>query len=348
MSKLRVVVPTPLSTELCELIEKLEPRVEVHIEPSLLPPTMYPGDHIGDPSFRRTAQQQASFERLVDSAQALYGVPAQSSAELNRTANANPRLQWVHSTPAGGGAQVKAARLNAEQLHRIAFSTSAGVHAEPLAEFVAFGVLAGAKTLPKLEHVRAERIWPGRWFMGRVRGGTAVVVGLGSIGRASAAKLNALGMHVVGVHRHQSPVVGVERIVPVEQLANVVADADVIVMTLPGTALTHHMLNAEILAKAKVGVTVVNVGRGDTIDENALIAALDDGRVGFAALDVFESEPLAPDAAIYDAPNVLISPHTAALDPGEERAIAELFAENATRLLDHRELINRVNTVEFY
>ena len=89
-------------------------------------------------------------------------------------------------------------------------------------------------------------------------------------------------------------------------------------------------------------------GRGTVIDEDALIAALHSGQVGFAALDVFATEPLATDSPLWDLPNVLVSPHTAALDPGEERRIAELFADNATRLLDGLPMRNEVDTVEFY
>ncbi|MDP9028369.1 MAG: D-2-hydroxyacid dehydrogenase, partial [Actinomycetota bacterium] len=94
--------------------------------------------------------------------------------------------------------------------------------------------------------------------------------------------------------------------------------------------------------------TVVNVGRGTVIDEPALVAALVSGQVGFAALDVFAAEPLPATSPLWRHPNVLISPHTAGLNPAEDRLIAELFAENAGRLLDGRDLINRVNTVEFY
>ncbi len=92
----------------------------------------------------------------------------------------------------------------------------------------------------------------------------------------------------------------------------------------------------------------MNVGRGSVIDEDALVGALRDGRIGFAALDVVAVEPLDRDSPLWDLPNVLISPHNATLTPAEEQRIAELFADNATRLLDGRELRNVVDTVEFY
>ncbi|MET0990157.1 MAG: NAD(P)-dependent oxidoreductase, partial [Glaciihabitans sp.] len=157
-----------------------------------------------------------------------------------------------------------------------------------------------------------------------------------------------LGATVIGVHRREVDAEGVSRIVPVEELGDVAAHAQAIVMTLPGTAQTDKMLSADVLSRLQPGTILINVGRGTTIDEEALVGALEDGRIGFAALDVFATEPLPADSPLWGMPNVLISPHTAALHPGEDRLIAELFAENAGRFLDGRDMINRVNTVEFY
>jgi phosphoglycerate dehydrogenase-like enzyme len=348
IDRLRVVVATPLREELCALIEAREPRIQLVRDQELLPPQLHAGDHKGDPAFTRTTEQQARFDALIDSAEALYGLPDESGTALHRTVDANPALRWVHATPAGGGSQVRSARLSDEQLARIAFTTSAGVHAEPLSEFVLLGVLAGAKQLPLLRERQARHEWNNRWAMGQVTEQTILVVGLGGIGRRAALVLSALGARVIGVHRRQVDAPGVAEIVPVEQLADAASRADAIVLALPGTEQTHHMLSREVLANVKRGVTIVNVGRGSTIDEQALIEALRDGRVGFAALDVVEKEPLDPASPLWDLPNVLLSPHSAALSTNEDRRIAELFARNATRLLDGLPLINRVNTREFY
>jgi phosphoglycerate dehydrogenase-like enzyme len=123
---------------------------------------------------------------------------------------------------------------------------------------------------------------------------------------------------------------------------------DAIVLALPGTAQTDRMLSREVLAAIKPGATVVNVGRGTTVDEAALADALSDGRVGLAVLDVTYVEPLPSTSPLWDLPNVLLSPHTAAISAHEPRLIAELFVANATALLDGMPLKNVVNTVEFY
>lgn len=356
MTQLRVVVATPLPEELCALIEQAEPRLELVRDQSLLPPQLHPADHRGDPSFRRTPDQQATFEALVDSADALYGLPDQSPEHLRRTIDANPRLRWVHTTPAGGGGQVRAAALSPADLERVAFTTSAGVHAEPLAEFAVLGVLAGARALDRLIADQHSRTWGERRANPLVSEQHVLVVGLGGVGRAVARKLAALGARVTGVHRRSldaagvdaAGVDGVEAIVALDELPDAAASADAIVLCLPGTDATRHVLGREVLAQVRRGITVVNVGRGSTIDEPALIEALGDGRVGFAALDVFEHEPLPRDSPLWGLPNVLVSPHAAAVTNHEERLVAELFAANATRLIDGRPLVNVVDTVEFH
>ena len=345
--KLRVVIATPLVPELCDLLVEREPRIELVVDQDLLPPMRWPGDHEGDPTFTRTPEQQAAFDALVDSADALYGIPDTNPRALARTVAANPRLRWVHTMAAGGGGQVKASGLAQEDLDRIAWSTSAGPHSGPLAEFAVFGVLAGAKDLHRLQALKAERSWPTRWAMRQVYEMTVVVVGLGSIGQGIASRFKALGAHVVGVNRSIKDV-DVDELYTTDELVDACRGADAIVLSLPGTATTEGLVGAEALDAAARGVIVVNVGRGSSLDEDALISGLESGQVGFAALDVTAVEPLASDNPLWGFDNVVIAPHTAALNAGEDRAIAEMFAENARRLLDGEPLVNAVNTVEFY
>jgi len=346
--RLRVVASTPITEDLIAEIVRAEPRIDFVRDQKLLPPQRFPGDHSGDPTFTRTAAEQSAFDALVDSAEVLYGVPDEKPALLARTVAANPGLRWVHTMPAGGGAQVKAAGLTEADLARVAFSTSAGVHSEPLAEYAVFGLMAGAKTLPRLLRQQQDIEWSGRWAMGLISQQRILLVGLGSIGRATAAKLKALGATVIGTSRSSRSVPDVDELVHPDDLADVVSGVDGIVVSLPGTAATEGLVGSDVFAKVKPGVTVVSIGRGTVIDEQAMIEALADGRVGFAALDVFAAEPLDPTSPLWRDPNVLVSPHTAALNSAEDRLIAQLFARNATRFLDGAELINRVDTVEFY
>lgn len=343
MSRLRVVIASPLERELVEFIARDE-RLEVVWEPELM--TSPEIDWMVGPK-QRTPEEQSRWEALLDSAEVLFGAPDQSGRALGRTVAANPRLRWVHTIPAGGGQQVRAAHLSQADLDRVVFTTSAGVHALPLAEFAVFGVLAGAKRLPWLQGKQRAHEWGPREPLGLLGESTVLVVGLGHIGRMTASMLTGLGCRVVGVHRREVDA-EVERIVPVAEFAAAASEADAIVLALPGTDETRGMLSAEVLARVKNGATVVNVGRGTTVDEPALIEALQDGRVGLAVLDVVASEPLAADSPLWDLPNVVLAPHTAAISPHEPRLIAELFAENARRFLAGEPLQNVVNTREFY
>ena len=345
---LRAVVAVPLREEHCRLIERLEPRVEVVRDASLTRPMRGPADWSGDPAHARSAEQQRAFDEMVDSADALFGIPDVDSAALARTVAANPGLCWVMTTAAGGGGQIRAAGLDDAALERIVFTSSAGVHGGPLAEFAVFGVLAGAKGLPRLRQDQDARVWPDRWEMRQIDEMTVLVVGLGGIGAECARRFHALGAEVWGTTRSGAPVEGVDRLIPLDELTAAVAEVDAIVVTLPGTDQTHHLIGADVLAAVRPGVVLASVGRGSVIDEEALLAALDDGRVGFAALDVFEVEPLPADSPLWAHPQVLVSPHTAALSSKEEERIARRFAENATRLLDGDPLRAVVDTVEFY
>jgi phosphoglycerate dehydrogenase-like enzyme len=346
--RLRAAVAAPLAKADRERIVELEPRVDLVGDPALLAPMRWPADFSGDPAWKRTPEQQDAFDALLASADALYGIPDVDPSALARTVRANPGLRWVQTMAAGGGGQVAAAELSAAELERVAFTTSAGVHGGPLAEFAVLGVFAGAKNLPRLQRQQRDRLWGGRWAMGQVNKCSVLVLGLGGIGRIVAQKLHALGASVVATSRTGRTTSGVERIVPIERVVDEAPHVDAVVNTLPGTAATTNLLDARFFAALRPGATLVNVGRGTVVDEEALIAALDSGQVGFAALDVFAAEPLPQDSLLWAQENVLVSPHTAALDPGEERRIAELFAANATRLLDGGELINRVDTIEFY
>lgn len=347
-SRMRAVVAVPLPEELCRLIEEREPRLDVVRDHSLMPPMRGPADWSGDPDFVRTPEQQAAFDALIDSADVLFGIPDVDAAALARTVRANPRLRWVMTTAAGGGSTIKEADLDRAELDRVLFTTSAGVHGGPLAEFAVFGVLAGAKGLPRLLADQRDRVWPDRWETRQIDEMTVLIVGLGGIGAECARRFHDLGARVWGTSRSGRPVEGVDRLVAMDDLLDAVREVDAIVVTLPGTDQTHHLIGEEVFAAVRPGAILTNVGRGMVVDESALLPALDDGRIAFAALDVFEREPLDQASPLWSHPNVLISPHTAALSSKEEERIALRFAENATRLLDGRELRAVVDTVEFY
>ncbi|GAA2171780.1 D-2-hydroxyacid dehydrogenase [Agrococcus versicolor] len=347
MDRLRVAIATALPEALCARLAELEPRIDVVRDARLAPPARSIGEWARPGWQPRSEEDQAAFEAMVGDADAIFGVP-DSPTTLARVLAASDRVRWVHTMAAGGGGQVKAAGLDAETLERVTFTTSAGVHGAPLAEWAVLGVLAGAKDVPRLERQRRERSWDDGWAMRHVEDMTVLVVGLGGIGRQVAARMSALGATVWGTTRSGEPVEHVDRLVPADDLAEAATHVDAIVVTLPGTALTEGLVGERVLAGVRPGTILVNVGRGTVVDEPALVAALEDGRIGYAALDVTAVEPLPADSVLWTHERVLLSPHTAALHEDEPARIVALFADNARRLLDGEPMRNVVDTVEFY
>jgi phosphoglycerate dehydrogenase-like enzyme len=323
--------------------------VTVLYEPDLLPPERFPADHAGDPNFRRTPEQEERYWEMLGKADVLYGFPNESPAGLARIAKENARLQWIHAMAAGAGGAVKASGLDAGTLNKFRVTTSAGVHALPLAEFAAMGILNGFKRTAELAQDQAAKVWPELRIPTKlVNGSSLVVTGLGEIGLETARIARALGMKVSGTKRSVEPIEGIEEVADNNGLAGLLASADAVVNTLPGTPYTEKLFNRGVFAAMKPGTVFVNVGRGTVVDEEALLEALDSGQVSYACLDVFAVEPLPQDSPLWSHPNVLVSPHTSALSAAENRLIAERFCGNLRIFLEGGELPPLVDTVQFY
>ncbi|GAC1513244.1 MAG: D-2-hydroxyacid dehydrogenase [Pseudarthrobacter sp.] len=344
-----VAIAVPLEAELVDRIRAVDPSVTVLYEPDLLPPERFPADHSGDPDFKRTPAQEERYWSMLNKAQVLYGLPNESPAGLARIAQENPRLQWVHAMAAGAGGAVKASGLDQETLSKFKVTTSAGVHALPLAEFAALGILNGFKRSAELVQDQAAKVWPELRTPTRlVSGSTLVVTGLGEIGLETARIARALGMKVSGTKRTVEPLEGIERVADNNGLAGLLATADAVVNTLPGTPFTEKLFNRDVFAAMKPGTVFVNVGRGTVVDEDSLLEALNNGQVSYACLDVFAVEPLPQDSSLWEHPRVLVSPHTSALSAAENRLIAERFCSNLRTFLDGGDLPHVVDPVHFY
>src|SRR6478735_5465766 len=329
-TKTTVAIAVPLEAELVDRIRAVDPSVTVLYDPELLPPERFPADHAGDPDFRRTPEQEERYWDMLSKAQVLYGLPNESPAGLARIAGSNPRLEWIHAMAAGAGGAVKASGLDAVTLQKFRVTTSAGVHALPLAEFAALGILNGFKRSAELALDQAAKLWPELRTPTRlVNGSRLVVTGLGGIGLETARIARALGMSVSGTKRTVEAIDGIETVTDNDGLADLLGTADAVVNTLPGTVF-------------------VNVGRGTVVDEEALLEALGNGQVSYACLDVFAVEPLPQDSPLWTHPRVLVSPHTSALSAAENRLITERFCSNLRTYLDGGELPHLVDTVHFY
>lgn len=350
MTRTQVLIASPLEAELAARIQAADPRAEVLFEPDLLPPARYPGDHRGDPSFARDAEGEARWRALLDRAEVLFGVPEDSTEGLAEVVNGLPRLRWVHATSAGAGEQVRKAGLSPEALKRVVITTSSGVHAVPLAEFAILGLLAMAKELPRLIEDQRARAWPEvRRPVRELSGQTLFLLGLGDIGREVARLGKALGMRTVGFRRTEGPPPEwVDEVHGPQRLAELAGQADAMVVSLPMTEQTAGLVDRATIERLPASCIFVNIGRGGVVDEPALIDALRDRRIAGAVLDVFATEPLPADSPLWTLPNVLVTPHAAALSARENERIAELFADNLRRYLDGRPLRNVVEPGVYY
>jgi phosphoglycerate dehydrogenase-like enzyme len=348
-SSITVAIAVPLEAELVDRIRAVHPSVTVLYEPDLLPPERFPADHAGDPAFTRTPEQEERYWAMLNKAEILYGFPNESPSGLARVARENPRLQWIHAMAAGAGGAVKASGLGGEALQKFRITTSAGVHALPLAEFAALGILNGFKRSAELARDQAAKVWPELRTPTRlVNGSTVVITGLGEIGLETARIARALGMNVSGTKRTVEPIDGIGVVTDNAGLSGLLPTADAVVNTLPGTEFTEKLFNREVFAAMKPGTTFVNVGRGTVVDEEALLEALDNGQVGYACLDVFAVEPLPADSPLWNHPKVMVSPHTSALSAAENRLIAERFCSNLSIFLAGGDLPHLVDPVHFY
>lgn len=339
-----VMIASPLDAELVRTIESVDERLDVRYQPDLLPPLRFPCDHRGIESFRRTPEQEGRWRAMLSEAEVLFGLPGDSAEGLADAVRTNPGLRFIQATAGGAGEQVSAAGLTDQELSRVRISRAGGVHAGPLAEFAIFALLALTKGLPRLLADQAERRWE-HYPMAELADATVLLVGLGEIGAEVARLAKAFRMRVIAVNRSGLSSSGdVDEIYSVRYLSDLLPEALGVVITLPLTEQTAGMIDAAAIARIRPDAFLVNIGRGGVVDERALVDALIEGRLGGAVLDVVATEPLPPESALWSLPNVLISPHTAALSVRENERIVELFAENLRRYLANEELLSIIRS----
>jgi phosphoglycerate dehydrogenase-like enzyme len=258
-----------------------------------------------------------------------------------------PRLGWL-ATPSTGIDHLRSTGLL--ESDAVEITNVAGLAAGVIAEHVLASMLFFAKRLRHFEAERHER----KWRMTRVRaleGRTVGLVGVGNIGREVATRAKAFGMRVIGIGRGDSDgrrVAGVDSVLDASELPDLLAAADYVVLAVADTPETRSMIGAAEIGAMKPDAVLVNVARGTVLDEAALVAALREGSIAGAALDVFAHEPLPADSPLWELPNVLITPHVAAnFDEYLPRSV-EHFAANLRRFLAGAPLETRFDRARGY
>ncbi|HEX5827635.1 MAG TPA: D-2-hydroxyacid dehydrogenase [Candidatus Limnocylindrales bacterium] len=269
-----------------------------------------------------------------------------------------PHLRWVHSATAG----VERVLTPASRERGITITNARGVFSRPIAEYVMLMILAAARRLPQLLELQAERTWQPLEAR-ELRDVTVGIVGLGSIGRAVGALATAFGCRVVATRRrpeagqHASdgagdePFLGslmLDRVLPPEQLPELLAESDFVVLAAPLTADTVGLIGESAIGVMKPGAWVINVARGELVDETALARALRNGRIGGAVLDTFREEPLPPSSPLYELPNVILTPHTSWSSTRVLDRSVDLFCDNLRRYAAGEPLVNVVDPTAGY
>ena len=261
------------------------------------------------------------------------------------------KLRWIHSPAAGVGGMLFPEMLASP----VVITNSRGMSANTIGEHVIAVTLALFRHLPHAFRSQQAREWAqdaiGLAGHRSLSGSRVLIVGLGAIGSAVAGRMNALGAHVIGVRRHGTsgvPVDGVMTIETPDRLHALLPHADVVVISAPHTRDTRGLIGRAALEAMRPDAILVNVSRGQLVDEGALIAALESNRIGGAALDVFKEEPLPPDSPFWRLPNVLITPHTSGFSPNHWDAATALFGENLRRYGTGQPLLNVVDKVQGY
>jgi phosphoglycerate dehydrogenase-like enzyme len=270
-----------------------------------------------------------------------------------------PGLKWIQFLSAGADHVMKG-ELQARK--EIAITNASGIHSTPIAEYTIASMLAWSHGFHVTMRAQIRREWKRNWdFMDSVdslRGKTLGVIGYGSIGRETARMGQALGMTVLALKRNPDerrdtgwspPGIGdPEGRIPArwygpDGYTAILRDSDFITVTLPATPATRRVIGRAEIAAMRPHAYLVNIGRGEVIDQEALIEALRDKRIGGAGLDVFEREPLEPESPLWDLENAILTPHMSGSFKGYNSACCELFAENLGRFVKGAPLLNVVD-----
>jgi phosphoglycerate dehydrogenase-like enzyme len=251
----------------------------------------------------------------------------------------NPGLKWFHSFSSGLDAVMNSEIASLP----IAISSSSGVQGPTIAETVMGYILAFNRTLPFMWQKQREHVWGKGLTRQPVEafGKTIGTIGAGSIGREVVKRAKAFNMTTLGLCRHPGALPGYDEVLPDSQMDQLLARSDYVVVAVPLTGATRHLIGKAQFAAMKPEAIFINVARGPVVDQAALIEALQAGTIAGAALDVTDPEPLPPDSPLWDMENVMITPHISADAPILSQWAVDFFCASLKRYLAGEPLPNR-------
>lgn len=337
MQEIVVLTTTRFTDELLDKLRAVSPRLVVK---------------------QRTCHNAEEVEQaLEDTVEVLY--TSYLPADLSRA----PGLKWVQMHIAGVDHLLDHPLMKSD----ILLTTTSGIHATPIAEYVFASILVFNRRVPQMLYYQSRREWPqGRWNLfarPELRDRTLGIIGYGSIGREVGRIARCFGMRVVATKCSVSQMRDVgyavqgtgdregallDEAFPPERLSEMLSLCDYVVVAVPLTPETRKLIGEAELRTMKPSAYLVNISRGGTVDEGALIKALREGWIAGAGLDVFEEEPLPSDSPLYDLENVILSPHVSGFTLRYDERASDLFAENLRRYLAGEPLLNLVDKERGY
>ena len=324
-----VAVTFRIDADAVDEIEAVDPRVRV-VDVSGLFRRELPGE-----------AERNELLRKLGEAEIVFG-PNRFPAEYADAARA---LKWFQVINAGVDRMAKEGLLD----RGFVVTTAAGLAASGIAEYVVGVMVMLAKGLHTSVRDQAKHSWESRRTL-ELSGKTIGIVGLGEIGRETARRARAFGMRVVASRRNVSgvPDADCDELIAHSDLPRLLAQSDYVVVAVPLTPETRHLIGAAELATMRPSAFLVNVARGEVIDQAALISALENGTIAGAGLDVFDPEPLPTDSPLWDMPNVIISPHISGSVEDYGHKATALFLANLRRYVAGEPLSHVVDPVLGY
>ncbi len=248
-------------------------------------------------------------------------------------------LKWFQSMWAG------TEEYNGCLPQRVIFTSSSGSNSRSVAEHMLTGLMAVCRRLPTYLDSQRAHVWKDEGPMKTILGGTVLVIGAGHVGADFARLCQGLGARTIGLKRRiAGPIGGFDEVRTMDELDQLLPQADVVALTLPHSPQTVGLMNESRIALMKDGAVLISAGRGSVLDQDALVRAMQAGKLWGAALDVTDPEPLPPDSPLWDVPNLLLTPHVAGGMRLEitRRKCVEMAQENLRRYLAGEQLENLV------
>ncbi len=265
----------------------------------------------------------------------------QRYAAFGDAVSASKSLKWIHLTSSGVG---QTPFISAVNENGAIITSSTGSNAEPVAQTGFAGLLMLARGFPGYiqgQHKHEWRPLRGAALPADLRGQTVLLIGVGAIGKVFAGYAHAFGLKVIGVRRSpKSADDPVDEMHHPSKLAELLPRADWVVIACPLTRETRNLIDAAAFKRMRKGARLINIGRGEVMDEAAFIEAIRSGQLAGAAIDAHAQEPLPADSPLWDLPNVIVSPHNASASTGNEKRCAEMFIANCGHWLRGEPMFN--------